>query len=121
MTRLDWIIVGFAAFTALMGYRRGLVRAALSLAGLAAGAVIGARIAPHVLSGGPPQDGEKHRPILADRYPRVGALHQREIMALPRRPTVEGDERCAVRHRKIALLDDDRGRDKVARVFRIDG
>src|SRR5213592_5035623 len=35
-----------------MGYRRGLVRAALSLAGLAAGAVIGARIAPHVLSAG---------------------------------------------------------------------
>ena len=52
MTRLDWIILGFAAFTALMGYRRGLVRAALSLAGLAAGAVIGARIAPHVLSAG---------------------------------------------------------------------
>ena len=41
MTRLDWIIVGFAAFTALMGYRRGLVRTALSLAGLAAGAAWG--------------------------------------------------------------------------------
>ena len=52
MTRLDWIIVGFAALTALMGYRRGLVRSVLSLAGLAAGAVVGARIAPHVLSGG---------------------------------------------------------------------
>jgi uncharacterized membrane protein required for colicin V production len=52
MTRLDWIIVGFAAVTAVMGYRRGLVRSALSLAGLAAGAVIGARIAPHVLSAG---------------------------------------------------------------------
>jgi uncharacterized membrane protein required for colicin V production len=52
MTRLDWIIAGFAAFTAVMGYRRGLVRSALSLAGLAAGAVIGARIAPHILSGG---------------------------------------------------------------------
>jgi len=52
VTRLDWIIVGFAAFTAAMGYRRGLARSALALAGLAAGAVIGARIAPHVLSGG---------------------------------------------------------------------
>lgn len=52
MTRLDWIIVGFAAFTALMGFRRGLVRTVLSLAGLALGAVIGSRVAPHLLAGG---------------------------------------------------------------------
>jgi uncharacterized membrane protein required for colicin V production len=52
MTKFDWIIVGFAAFTAFMGFRRGLVRSLLSLAGLAAGAVIGARVAPHFLSGG---------------------------------------------------------------------
>ena len=52
MTRLDWIIVGFAAFTAVIGYRRGLVHSALSLAGLVAGAVLGARIAPHILPGG---------------------------------------------------------------------
>ena len=50
MTRLDWIIVGFAAFTALTGYRRGLVRTVFQFAGLAAGAVIGARIAPHFLA-----------------------------------------------------------------------
>jgi uncharacterized membrane protein required for colicin V production len=49
MTRLDWIVLGFAAFTGLVGFRRGLVRTALSLAGLAAGAVIGARVAPHLL------------------------------------------------------------------------
>src|ERR1700704_5686324 len=47
MTRLDWIIVAFAAFTAFRGYRRGLVRTVLSFVGLAAGAVIGARAAPH--------------------------------------------------------------------------
>src|SRR5438874_10256552 len=52
MTKFDWIIVAFAAFTALMGFRRGLMRSVLSLAGLAGGAVIGARIAPHLLSGG---------------------------------------------------------------------
>ena len=52
MTRVDWIIVALAAFTAVMGYRRGLLRSALSLAGLAAGAVVGSRLAPHVLSGG---------------------------------------------------------------------
>jgi uncharacterized membrane protein required for colicin V production len=52
MTRLDWTIVGFTAFTALMGFRQGFVRSALSLAGLAAGVVIGARLAPHFLAGG---------------------------------------------------------------------
>jgi uncharacterized membrane protein required for colicin V production len=50
MTRLDWIIIGFAAFTAFRGYRRGLVRTVLSFVGLAAGAVIGARVAPHFLA-----------------------------------------------------------------------
>lgn len=52
MTRLDWIILGFAAFTALMGFRRGLIVTLLSLAGLAVGALVGARVAPHFLSGG---------------------------------------------------------------------
>src|SRR5665213_922003 len=50
MTRLDWIILAYAAFTAFRGYRRGLVRTALSFIGLAAGAVIGARVAPHFLA-----------------------------------------------------------------------
>ena len=49
MTTLDWIVVGFAALTALAGLRRGLIRTVLSLAGLAAGAVVGARVAPHLL------------------------------------------------------------------------
>jgi uncharacterized membrane protein required for colicin V production len=52
MTRLDWIIVGFTLFTALMGFRQGFVRSALSLAGLAAGVVIGARLGAHFLAGG---------------------------------------------------------------------
>jgi uncharacterized membrane protein required for colicin V production len=52
MTRLDWIILGFAAFTAVMGCRRGFVRSACSLLGLAAGAVIGARVAPQFLADG---------------------------------------------------------------------
>src|SRR5438034_8535347 len=52
MTRLDWIIVGFTVFTALMGFRQGFVRSVLSLAGLAAGVVIGARLAPHLLASG---------------------------------------------------------------------
>jgi uncharacterized membrane protein required for colicin V production len=49
MTRVDWIILAFTAFTAFTGYRRGLVRTVLGFAGFAAGAVIGSRLAPHLL------------------------------------------------------------------------
>jgi uncharacterized membrane protein required for colicin V production len=49
VTHLDWILVGIVAVSALGGWRRGLIGTALSLAGLAAGAVVGARVAPHFL------------------------------------------------------------------------
>ena len=50
MTRVDWVIVGFVVVTALLGFRRGLLKTVLSLAGFAAGAVVGARVAPRVLA-----------------------------------------------------------------------
>ena len=49
MSTLDWILLGVVALSALGGWRRGLIGTALSLAGLAAGAVVGARVAPHLL------------------------------------------------------------------------
>jgi uncharacterized membrane protein required for colicin V production len=52
MRTIDWIALGFAAFTAVGGLRRGLVGTALSLAGLVVGALVGARVAPHWLHGG---------------------------------------------------------------------
>jgi uncharacterized membrane protein required for colicin V production len=52
VTRADWIAVAIVALSALGGLRRGLIGTAFSLAGLAAGAVLGARIAPHLLHGG---------------------------------------------------------------------
>jgi S1-C subfamily serine protease len=52
VTRVDWIALGIAAVSALGGFRRGFIATALSLAGLAAGAVIGARLAPHLLHNG---------------------------------------------------------------------
>ena len=52
MTRVDWIALAVAALAALAGLRRGLIATTLSLAGLAAGAVIGARLAPQFLHGG---------------------------------------------------------------------
>lgn len=52
MTRVDWIALAIAGLSALSGLKRGLIATALSLAGLAAGAVVGARFAPHFLHGG---------------------------------------------------------------------
>jgi S1-C subfamily serine protease len=48
----DWIAVALIALLAVAGYFRGLVTAALSLAGIVGGALLGARIAPYLLSGG---------------------------------------------------------------------
>ncbi len=51
MTTLDWILVGFIALMALSGWKRGLIGTVLSLAGLAIGAVVGARLAARYLTG----------------------------------------------------------------------
>jgi uncharacterized membrane protein required for colicin V production len=52
LNTVDWIVVAFVVLNALGGMRRGLVVTALSLAGLVAGAFVGGRVAPHLLSGG---------------------------------------------------------------------
>jgi S1-C subfamily serine protease len=52
MTRLDWIIVGFAVLLALFGFRRGFIVAALSFGGFALGSFIGTRLGPLLLSQG---------------------------------------------------------------------
>ena len=52
MTTVDWIALGLVVLGALGGLRRGLIGTALSLAGLVAGAVVGARFAPHLLHDG---------------------------------------------------------------------
>ena len=51
-TTVDWIALGIVALCAVLGMRRGLIASALSLAGLVAGAYVGARVAPHLLHGG---------------------------------------------------------------------
>ena len=48
----DWIAIAIVLIAAVGGLRRGLVLSAFSLVGLAAGAYIGSRIAPHLLHGG---------------------------------------------------------------------
>jgi uncharacterized membrane protein required for colicin V production len=52
VTRADWIAIAIIALSALGGLRRGLIGTVLSLAGLVAGAVLGARVAPHLLHDG---------------------------------------------------------------------
>jgi len=52
LTAPDWVALGLVLLASLGGLRRGLVLSALSLAGLAVGAYLGARIAPHLLRGG---------------------------------------------------------------------
>ena len=52
MTKVDWIALAFVALTALLGYKKGLIASALSVAGIVAGAIIGARLAPQLLTGG---------------------------------------------------------------------
>src|SRR5207302_3923165 len=52
LTALDWIILLFVSVLAVYGYARGFVVGFLSLAGFAAGAFIGTRLAPLLLSEG---------------------------------------------------------------------
>jgi S1-C subfamily serine protease len=52
VTRVDWIAIAVVAIAAFLGFRKGLVASALSLAGVVVGAYLGARLAPHVLPGG---------------------------------------------------------------------
>lgn len=52
MTVVDWVIVALVALLALQGFSRGFVAGAMSLVGFVAGAVVGARVGPLLLSGG---------------------------------------------------------------------
>jgi S1-C subfamily serine protease len=52
MTTIDWAIVALAAVMAPIGYRQGLLVAGLGFGGFAAGAVLGARLAPLLLEEG---------------------------------------------------------------------
>jgi S1-C subfamily serine protease len=52
VTTIDWIIVLFVLVMAMWGFLQGLIVGALSLVGFAAGAVVGARLAPLLLADG---------------------------------------------------------------------
>jgi hypothetical protein len=52
VTLIDFIILAFAAFFALVGFARGFLIGVLSLAGFAAGAYLGTRFGPQLLTEG---------------------------------------------------------------------
>ena len=60
MSAADWVVLGVVVLAGLYGLSRGLVRGALSLAGFAVGAYLGAKVAPTLL-----QDGSPYIPLVA--------------------------------------------------------
>ena len=74
MTGIDWIIVAFVALMAAWGYAQGLIVGALSLAGFAAGAVVGSRLGPQLLEEG------SHSPY-APMFALLGSLLVGGILA----------------------------------------
>jgi S1-C subfamily serine protease len=67
----DWLAVGLVLLLAIGGYFRGLLTAALSLAGIVGGAIIGSRIAPHILARGAQSP---YTPLVALAGAAVGAI-----------------------------------------------
>lgn len=97
MTAIDWIIVAFAALAAIYGYRQGFVVGALSLAGFAAGALLGARLGPALLN-------EGSRSPWAPLFALGGALLIGGLLAAVLE-TLGERVRGAVRIRALGVLD----------------
>src|SRR6188472_762263 len=75
MTTIDWLIIGFTILLAVWGYAQGLIVGALSLGGFAAGALLGARLAPLLL-----EDGSKSP--YASLFGLIGGLVLGSMVAL---------------------------------------
>jgi S1-C subfamily serine protease len=70
MTRADWFALVFVALAALLGLRRGLIGSAFSLVGVVAGAIVGGRLAPHLIAG----DDSPYTPLVALAGAAFGAI-----------------------------------------------
>jgi uncharacterized membrane protein required for colicin V production len=71
VTKIDLIVLGFVAVSAFIGWKKGLIASALSLAGVVLGAWLGSRLAPQLL-----QDGthSPYTPLAALAGAAVGAI-----------------------------------------------
>ena len=74
MTAVDWVIVAFVALLAIYGFLQGFLVGALSLLGFAAGAFLGTRLGPLLLSGG---DRSRYAPL----FGLLGALIAGGVLA----------------------------------------
>ncbi len=90
MTRLDWIIVAFAAMLAFFGFRRGFIVAVLSFCGFALGSFIGTRVGPLLVPRGSASP-------YAPAFGLIGALLAGAILAT-------GFEGVGLRLRRLLVL-----------------
>ena len=71
MTKVDLIALGFVAITAFIGWKKGLLASALSVAGIVLGGWLGSRLAPALLEGG---TSSPYTPLAALAGAAVGAI-----------------------------------------------
>jgi len=79
LTRLDWILLGVVVLAGLVGLRKGLVASTLAIAGIVAGAVLGARLAKVVLPGGA---HSPYAPLIGLAGAVVGAIFLESVGSL---------------------------------------
>src|SRR5439155_14745132 len=71
VTKVDLISLAFVALTAFIGWKKGLLASALSVAGIVLGAWLGSRLAPALLQGG---TRSPYTPLAALAGAAVGAI-----------------------------------------------
>lgn len=98
MTVLDWAILAFTIALALWGYRQGLIVGALTLMGFAAGAFVGSRIGPLLLTRGAESP---YAPLCA----ALGALLAGALMAVTVESFALGLRERIVRRPALHLAD----------------
>jgi S1-C subfamily serine protease len=99
VTVLDWAIVAFTLALALWGYRQGLIVGAMTLVGFGAGAFVGSRLGPLVLSRG---SESPYAPLFA----ALGALMAGALMAVAVESFALGlRERVIARRHSLHLAD----------------
>jgi len=77
MSTADWVVLGVVTITAVYGLATGFLRGALSLAGFAAGAYLGARIAPDLLG-----EASAYVPLIALTGAVIGGALMRGVAEL---------------------------------------
>jgi S1-C subfamily serine protease len=97
MTGVDWFALGFVVVTALLGLRKGLIASALSVAGIVVGAIVGARLAPELLTGGA---NSPYTPLAGLAGAAFGAVAFETVGAL-----IGGSFRRAIPFRPLRGLD----------------